>query len=86
MKSLKKILQIVPQARFIVFKRDTINSRCLASFQSAERMPQQLFVEQREQVIENRVRLRYRSLVDVIQPSYYRRSVSEYGRCQVSIA
>jgi hypothetical protein len=48
-------------------------------------MPQQLFVEQREQVIENRVRLRCRSLVDVIQPSYHRASVSEYGRCSVWI-
>ena len=72
MKSLKKSLQIVPQVRFIVFKRDAVDSRCLASLQSAKRMPQQLFVEQREQVVENRVRLRYRSLVDVIQPSYHR--------------
>ena len=93
MKTLKKILQVVPQVRFVVFKRDAINPRCLASLQSAECIPQQLFVEQREQVIENRVRLRFRSLVDVIQPpasalknTVHRRSVSEYGRCQVSIA
>jgi hypothetical protein len=92
MKSLKKILQVVPQVRFIVFKRDAINARCLASIQSAERKPQQLIIEQREQVIENRVRLRDRSLVDVIQPpasalkkTVHRDSVSEYGRCSVWI-
>lgn len=92
MNSLKKILQVVPQVRFIVFKRDTIDARCLASIQSAERKPQQLIIEQREQVIENRVRLRDRSLMDLIQPpasalkkTVHRRSVSEYGRCSVWI-
>ena len=85
MKTLKKIPQVISQIRFVVFKRDTVDTRCLASLQSAERIPQQLFVEQREQVIENRVRLRFRSLVDVIQPGYHRGSVSEYGRCPVWI-
>jgi len=85
MKTLKKIPQVVSQFCFVVFDRDVIDSRCLASLQSAERMLQQLFVEQREQVIENRVRLRFRSVVDVIQPGYHRGSVSEYGRCQVWI-
>lgn len=92
MKSLKKILQVVPQVHFIVFKRDTIDARCLASFQSAERKPEQLIIEQREQVIENRVRLRDRSMMDLIQPptstlkkTVHRCSVSEYGRCAVWI-
>jgi len=67
MKALQQILKVVLQVRFVVVKRDSIDARCLASLQSAERKLQQLFVEQREQVIENTVRLRYRSLVDVTQ-------------------
>jgi hypothetical protein len=68
MKTLEKILQVGLQVLFVVFERDVINPRRLASFESAERMPQQLVVEEREEVIENRFRLRFRSLVDVIQP------------------
>jgi len=67
-KSLKQVLQVSSQILLVVFKRDVIDSRCLASFQSAERMPDQLIVDQREEVVENRFWLRFRSLVDVIQP------------------
>jgi hypothetical protein len=65
--------------------RSSALSRRLATLESAERKLQQLFVEQREQVVENRLRLRFGSVMDVIEPSYHRRSVSGYGRCSVWI-
>ncbi len=56
------------QVLLVVRHGDIIDARCLASFQSAERMPEQLAVDEREEVIENRFRLRFRALVDVSQP------------------
>jgi hypothetical protein len=46
MKSFDEVPQVGPQVLFVLLHGDAVDSRYLASFQSAKRMPQQLISEQ----------------------------------------
>jgi len=49
--TVRKVLQVGLQVRFVVFDRDTIDARCLVSLESSESVEQQLVVQQTEEVI-----------------------------------
>jgi len=70
--SLQKVIEVVPQVRFVSFHRDAVDSRYFASFHSAKCNPEQLIVEQRKEIIENpfglRFGSRFGSLCDAIEP------------------
>ena len=68
MQTTQQIPQVVRQVRFVFLHRDAIDAGRFASLQLAKGAPQQLVIEQREEVIENRFRVRLRSLRDAIQP------------------